>query len=303
MLVAAVRDSARCRRVERTTWLHRAGWIGWAVIRIGAQVSLSAIDVRTLAAVLPALARRWRGLRFEQGVYVSATGQRREGLRIEQGSHPRPGTRYLLMFDPAHSSEPQDEGVGDEPVPAKTLVELLADDIHRIRIRVRRVGGPDVVEAELRRPYRPEGITVDVAGTVPGGWPAGGPFAVEAGIAVDQMPPTQSRGPQLVVEARHGRAQGRADVAIREADAGFWTVDVAIRARGRGVARPMVAILTPFLRRYAQRGLDAFIGRLPEEIDQFNQELREEFGPSPDPEQVADKVLNDLLAGVAEYVA
>lgn len=270
------------------------------MIRVGAQTTLSAIDVRTLAAVLPALAMRWRGLPFEQGVYVPAAGPRREGLRVEQGSHPHPGTRYLVLLASAHVPNPPDEGVGDEPRPVKMLVELLADDIHRLRIRVQRVGGPDVVEAELRRPDRPESITVDVAGTVPGGWPAGGPFTVKAGIALDQMPPVQSSGPQLVAEAKHRRAYGWVDAAIRAAGAGFWTVEVAIRVRGRGVARPIVAVLAPVVRRYAQRGLDAFLDRLPTEVDQFNRELREEFGLSPDPEQIADRVLNDFLASLAE---
>jgi hypothetical protein len=202
--------------------------------------------------------------------------------------------------DSAHAAEPPDGGVGDEPVPSKVRVELLADDIHRLRVRVQRVGAPDVVEAELRYPDQPKNVTVDVAGTVPGGWPAGGPFTVKAGIALDQMPPARSSGPQLVAEARHGRARGWAEVAIREAGAGFWTVEVALRARGRGAARPVLAILTPLVRRYAQRGLDALLDELPEEVDQFNRELREQFGPSPDPEQVADKVFHDFLAGLAE---
>lgn len=203
------------------------------------------------------------------------------------------------MFDSAPAPE-SPEDVRAEPVLTTALVDLLEDDLHRIRIQ--RVGGPDVVQAELRSPHRPERIDIDVTGTVPGGWPTGGPFTAEAGLALDQLPPAHGSAPQLVAQARHRRAQGRAEVAIREADAGSWTVDVTIRARGRGLARPIVALLTPFLRGYAQRGLDAIIGRLPEQVDHLNHGLREEFGPLPDPEQMADKVLKDLLDDVAEHV-
>lgn len=263
------------------------------MIRVGGQATVSAIDVKTFAAVPPALARRWRALRFEQGVYISATGQRREGLRVDQGAHPRPGVRYVVVLDAAETAEPA----------STTLLSLLADDRRRIGIRMQPVGGPDIIEAELHRPDRPERITVSVTGTAAGRWPVGGPFAIEANLDLADLAPAASGPPQLVVKARHRRAIGRVEAAVSAAGTGAWTVDVRISGRGRGWARPVVAFLSPLLQRYAQPWVDALIRQLPADVEKFNRDLREKFGPSVHPEQLADLLLDEFLKAVATRVA
>ena len=304
-----------------------------AMVRIGAQTELSAIDFRPLVAALPALARRWRGLRFEQGVYVHAgDGRRREGLRVERGAHPLVGTSYRLVVRSEQAPELTEEELAElaklnskgvdhqmgvktwhrrrleaakaagqmQVVFTTTLVELLADDKDRIRLRVQDLGARHVEELELHRPDQPERISVDVTGRVEGSWLTRGPFTAHISLALDQLPPAEGSGPQLVAEAIHRRAQGKAEARIRATDGGSWVIAVDVGATGRGLTRPIVALLAPLARRYARPHLDALIAQLPKLADEFNRDLHEEFGPAPDPEQMADKMFDEFLDGVVE---
>ena len=306
-----------------------------AMFQVGAHTELSAIDFRPLVAALPALARRWRGLRFEQGVYVhAADGRRREGLRVERGSHPLVGTSYRLVLRSEQPPEPTEEALAElaklksrgvdrrmavknwhrrrreaakaagqtEVVFTTTLVELLADDRHRIRLRVQDLGSRHVEEFELHRPDQLECISVDVTGRIEGSWLTRGPITAHMSVALDQLPPAEGSGPQLVVQVLHRRAQGRAEATIRAADGGSWIIAVDIRAMGRGLTRPIVALLAPLAQPYARRQLDALIAQAPGLVDEFNRDLHEEFGPAPDPEQMAGKMFDEFLDSVAEQV-
>jgi hypothetical protein len=189
-----------------------------------------------------------------------------------------------------------------ETVFTTTLVELLADDRHHIRLRVQDLGARQVEEIELHRPDRPERITVDVAGRVEGTWLTRGSITAHISVALAQLPPAEGSAPQFVAEVKHRRAQGKAEASIRAADGRSWTIAVDVRARGRGLTRPIVAVLAPLAGRYARHQLDALIAQLPEWVDEFNRVLHEDFGAAPDPEQLADMMLNEFLDDVAEYV-
>jgi hypothetical protein len=307
-----------------------------AMLRVGAQTELRAIDFRPLVAALPALARRWRGLRFDQGVYVDAAdGRRREGLRIEHGAHPLAGTSYRLVLRSEQPPEPTEEARAElvklmerngvdhhaafqswfrrgreaataagqmEAVFTTTLVELLADDRDRIRVRVQDPGARQVEEIELYRPDRPERISVDVTGRVEGGWLTRGPITAHISLALDQLPPAEGSAPQFVAELHHRRAQGKAEARIRAADGRSWSIAVDVGAMGRGLTRPIVAVLAPLARRYARHQLDALIAQLPVWVNEFNRVLHEDFGAAPDPEQMADKLLDEFLDDVVEHV-
>jgi hypothetical protein len=287
-------------------------------------------------AALPALARRWRGLRFEQGVYVhAADGRRREGLRIERGSHPLAGTTYRLVLPSEQPPAPTEEELANfsnlmkrkgidqqsaandwsrrrreaaavaglmEVVFTTTLVELLADDPHRIRLRVQDLGAWHVEEVELRHPDQLERISVDVTGRVEGSWLKSGPITAHVSLAVDQLPPAGGSGPQLVAAVNHRWVHGKAEASIRTADEGSWAMTVDVGATGRGLAWPIVAVLAPLARRYARRELDLLIAYLPRAVEELNRVLHEAFGPAPDPEQLADKLLDAFLNNVAVQV-
>jgi hypothetical protein len=75
---------------------------------------------------------------------------------------------------------------------------------------------------------------------------------------------------------------------------------VDVGATGRGLTRPIVALLAPLARRYARPHLDALMAQLPKLADEFNRDLHEVFGPAPDPEQMADKMFDEFLDDVAE---
>jgi hypothetical protein len=68
-----------------------------------------------------------------------------------------------------------------EVVFTTTLVELLADDPHRIRLRVQDLSTWQVEEVELHHPDRLERISVDVTGRVEG-----------AGSQAGRSPPTSA---------------------------------------------------------------------------------------------------------------
>ncbi|HET8643155.1 MAG TPA: hypothetical protein VFM37_14560 [Pseudonocardiaceae bacterium] len=260
------------------------------MLRLSASTTVSAIDTRPLLAVVPALIRRWRALPFDQGC-VDDRGRRREGLCVEFGAHPRPGTGYRLIM------------TGDEPAGrfTTTLVELLADDPRRFHVRLRLLDGGEVVNVELEHPDRPISVLVDVTAPFAGNWLTRGPLSVRAKLDLAALPPARPRAPQLTVQVSHPRARGSADGLVAATGGGRWKVDVKLRAGGRGVLRPLVAVTVPFIRRIVARELGSALERLARSVEELDRELRASFDPE-DPQRVAEAVLRDLLDGVPEHL-
>lgn len=66
-------------------------------MHLRASRTIRPVDLLTVARVPRALLRQWMQLTFDDGVLVDAAGVRRAGVRVEAGTHPRPGTRYVLV--------------------------------------------------------------------------------------------------------------------------------------------------------------------------------------------------------------
>jgi hypothetical protein len=311
------------------------------MLRMRAQADVNAIDVRPFIAALPVLVRRWRALRFEQGVFIDANGRPREGLRVERGSHPLPGTSYRVVVGVEQTTDPAEHGAIPQPEPmdakgfdqrpaferrsrqpqvsarpggraetlyTTTLIEILGDDRRRLDVRLRDLEGSYAAEVQLHRPDRPERIIVDVRRTIEPidwHWLIGGPIAVHVCFAPDQLPPAGGSTPgtpPLVAEVRHPRGNAAAEMRVQGAGRGSWTIVVDVRARGRGLARPIVAVLAPLVWRYLRPEFELFVAQLPKSVDELKHVAYEEFGGNPGPEQLADELFDGFLSGVVEHV-
>jgi hypothetical protein len=308
------------------------------VFRKTAQTVVDALDLRPYIAALPFLVRRWRALRFEQGVYIDSHGRPREGLLVERGSHPLPGTSYRVVvgveqsMDPAEhdataKTEPMDverfdqrqeferrsrrpqeyaEPAGPaETIYSTTLIDLLGDNPRRFDVRFRDPEGGYAAEVQLHRPDRPERIVVDVSTTIDPiewSWLTGGPIAVHVCFVPDQLPPAGGSTPPLVAEVRNPRGKVEAEMRIQGTAGGSWTIVADIRATGRGLARPIVAVLAPLAWRYFRRDFEFFVAALPKWVQELDAAAHEQNGANPEPEQLADELFDEFLSGVVEHV-
>ena len=259
-------------------------------------MTVAAVDTGRLVALLPALARRWRALRFEQGRYVDDAGRPRDGFQVEHGCHPRPGTRYRLVT----ASTAVEAAGRSEAVLNQMSMELLADGARRIRVRFRVLASGEVVEVELENPARPARLVVEATVPVEGNWLVRGPVSACLELDLAALTPVPTGARQLNVRARHPRARALARVHVEPAGGGQWSVAVQVQAAGRGLARPFVAAVAPFAHRRAAREFDSLLQQLAKSVDELNRELAAQFGRQHDPDQLASDLLADLLDTVPE---
>src|SRR5574341_74024 len=307
------------------------------MFRIRAQAEVNAIDLRPFIAALPVLVRRWRALRFEQGVYIDSHGRPREGLRVERGAHPLAGTSYRVVVGVEQTTDPAEHGAIAQPEPTDaegfaqrpafersrqpqesaapavraetlyttTLIDLLGDNPGRFDVRFRDPEGSYAAEVQLHRPHRPERIIVDVRTTIDPiefEWLTRGPIVVHVCFAPDQLPPAGGSTPPLIAEVRNPRGKAEAEMRVEERGSRSWTIVVDVRARGRGLARPIVAVLAPLARRYVRPEFEFLMAQLPKWVDELNGLTYEEYGANPAPEQLADELFDEFLSGVVEHV-
>jgi hypothetical protein len=278
------------------------------MLRPRGRVHVPDLDARAFVATVPALLARWRRLSFdERGRAVHpATGRPWEGFRVVGGSHPYPGAVYRLVFrrecapEPT-APEPFDGQRPTAPTRRVVLVELLADEYTRTRVRVRDDADGGRAEVEIERPELPGAVdlVVELPGLTDAVWLARGRVVGHVRLTTDRLLTEEAGEPQLVATVTHPRARARVEGGLAAAGDGGWTVTAKIEAEGRGLLRPIVWLLTPFLRGHARRGLDAFLATLPEQVADLDRELAAEFGGSPDPQRLAARILEDLFDVVA----
>jgi hypothetical protein len=277
------------------------------MFRLAGQINVDTVDVRAFVATLPALLTSWRQLRFDEGRgRHPASGQRWEGIQVISGTHPYPGTVYRLVFQRESAPQPTSPEPFEGREPPETthhvvLVELRADEYSRTSFSVREDAGSGWAEVEIERPDLPGAVdlVIELPGPADRIWLARGRVVSQVRITTDRLLPAEGPEPQLVARLTHPRARARVETRLAAAGRGAWTLTMQIEAGGRGLLRPVVWLLTPFLRSHAQRWLDAFLARLPEHVTQLNRELAAEFGGSPDPQLWAAGVLEDLFDALA----
>jgi hypothetical protein len=276
-------------------------------VRLRASVASAAIDVRPFVAALPAVATRWRALRFEDGVVVTDDGTRKEGLAVASGSHPLAGTTYRVALpmtepktvDPVDGETRREQmarawGRGPSPSVSTCLVELAKDDARQVVIRAEDAAGVWVADVDVHHPARPDAADVAVVVHATGGWLTRGPVEVTAHLDVGAL--------RVDVTVRHRHAKGRATLAVDAAVAGEWTSSFDIMGRGRGVLRPVVAVASPFVRGALNRKLASLLRHDGPRVARLNEQIADEFGAPADPEEIAAAVMKELLDAVAEQV-
>lgn len=304
-------------------------------MRLASSTSVEAVDLDTLILALPPFLAGLRALTIDQHGVILPDGDRREGLRLVEGAHPRAGARYELVVDverepdlteadhlelgalaqeasdvaeaqAAWFAERRDrlatEGgmVVDQ---RRSTVHLVTDDRDRSEVEVT-VDGPPVVTTVLAldRPDTPGPLTFTVTTTPAKGCLVGGPVVVEGSVELADGARWRRRPHRLRVEVRHRRAQASLRVDVTDVGAGRWDLRVKVRAVGRGVVRPVVAVASLVGRGVVRRGFAEAMAELPDGFSAAARELRAEVGPDADPDAVAAELLRETLALITETV-
>lgn len=275
------------------------------MLRLRATTTVPKVDMRSILAIVPFLREQWRDVRFEQDVYVDPDGCRREGLQVLHGAHPLPGTTYLVSVPPLVgpvADLPMMTAAGADGA-MSVAVELLAFDDRSLRLRGSQAAADWTVDVELLGVDPVTRVNGELVATLPYRWPLGGRLRAKVVTAVDQVLRADSTDPQVVAELQHPVARGDVQLRIGLAADGLWTVDIAVRCRGRGLARPVLAVLAIPARRAARRRFDAIVGTLPGAVDRLNVEIELAIREDPDPQRAAEELLEALLFAVPETVA
>ena len=239
-------------------------------MRLHASVTFTPIDVRTLRATFPALADLWRATRFEQGAVVTPDGTRKGGVTVVAGTHPQPGTRYRIETQGPHEV-------------ATSFVDVVADDMRAVRLRLEQSDGAVVTTIDVRGPLDPTDVAVDgvIATTAP--WPVGGTTTLHADVVLTD--------PHVQVDVRHPRLQAAADVALDEQSA---SATITLRLGLRGLFRPLGTLGLFFARPFLQRRLDAAMASLASAVDNFNRSVADHGGANALARQVLTDFLNEV---------
>jgi hypothetical protein len=253
-------------------------------VQFRSSATTAPVDLPALVAALPALAARWRALKFESGVLTLDDGTRRPGLTLEAGTHPLPGTRYRVVAPS-----------GDHESVDTWLVDLADDDSTRIRVRIANVDGRRQGQVELRHPLEPERVDATCVVDGAGGWLTQGTLTIDARVDLARLERARASHPQAEIVIRHRHLRGRTEIALEKSSPRRWTTTVLVSLRGAGVLRPAVALASPLLRRTVKKELDGITSALPARVDAFNKEMADRFGDPAPPDRIADGLLQDFL--------
>jgi hypothetical protein len=309
-------------------------------MRLRGSATVTWVDLVSLAAVPPALMRRWIELPFEDGVVVDASGARRQGLRVEAGAHPQVGTRYVVVTgtedlpkataaeaaeltrmrqsssDPDAASRAWLERRRDtaraegrmEMTWTRVSLELLDTSADSVRVRVQdlttsTIGA--VVSCEQARSGQhgvPVDFDVQVDGRIKGHWFVRGAVTGHATAVLDDS--TRSRRPVLRVSAKgeHKRVGAHAEIVVEDAEADRVEVSIDIRVHGRGVVRPVAALAALFGGGAVRRGFASAMDNLPRAVAEFDDEMRTAVGAQATPDDIARRALDEFITTIPETV-
>ena len=180
-------------------------------------------------------------------------------------------------------------------------IELLDHDSSRLRFRVRGIDDGFTTDVALETPGRPSRVTVDTDGVLPGSWLTRGPIHAHGSIEITELPPASSENAQGVATLRHRRVRGTARARV-EAGHHDWSVMVEIAARGRGVARVPLALLSLVAARPFHRAVDNAMKALPQRLSNLSRELAGQLGPTRDFDQAAGNLLREAMRNVVRHV-
>lgn len=301
---------------------------------------MSPVAVDQAIALIPGMIRAWRELRFDDGVYRDHDGTLRKGLRVIEGSHPRPGVRYLVAVEgtaqPTLTAAQRDELKTMRPRPRASReerrvtldqrslrqremletnarqrvikryeVELREDSPERIAIVIVEPATGSTAEVSLDEPGAPRCVSLRTHGTATGSWPTKGKWTADATLDLGQLPPHSAVDPQFRGKFRHRHFRGDGHVGVHPLSR--WLVYFEARVRGRGVLRPAVWLASVMfgsrVRGDLRRRLEEapdFTGELQRRLDELRSPVSADADEAPGADRQADAALAMLLERVVE---
>ena len=236
-------------------------------MRLGLTVTVPEVDVDSISAAVPDLLRRWRALQFDGGQVVGPAGVT-DAIRVVNGVHPRPPVTYDVSLSGA-----------DPSADTHFTVEMTRDSASELAFDLRNADASQRGSVRVTPGSVPRHCNITWV-SAPTQASFGGALTAQADVDLKQ------RTARVELRHRYGRATIDVDV---KSDAGQWRVSCRIAARGRGLSRPVVAVVGLFGRPYFRKQLVAATSGLSKGIEDFNRDLLRECVGVVSSSRIADQ--------------
>lgn len=266
---------------------------------------------------LAALIEQVRSLKVDDGMIVHPVSSRpMRRLRVVSGSHPRPGTVYAaterlvdVNNDPAApmtvgrwSFEPGvqkaarfREGLGSGLRESTWTIELRIDDQRQVEVVSTSARGDRSV-VTIADPRRPSTMTYSSLTSGGSSWWTKGDVTSKFEIDLAALSTaTRSDGAPLTGRAHHRRFIANGYVDVEDTDHGH-RLRIGAVVRGRGLARPVLAVVGGLFGRILRRSMDETLAKWESDGMPLILALRQ----PGDPQQLATTWLADLLEPFAD---
>lgn len=306
------------------------------MVKLRSTRTITRVDTAQFSDLCAAILDRLRSIEFDDGLAIRpADGARLAGLSNPSGSHPRPGSDYVVTtehivlpdstpeqeaaFKAAlesgrrltrqdftdHFEERRRRAVEDgtlETVHNTAHLRLLTDDeaVCSFDVTLEDVQPIDLV-VHVDTPRRPTSVRVESSATptTSSRFLAGDVTIVARAELADI-----GRGrPAITATADHRRGNAKIEITIADAGMTESTVGVNVTARGAGVFRPVAAVAGLIGRRFLQRALDDELDGGGNDESVFDLARFQAFTAdlaARSPRQVADELVTDALNQVVE---
>jgi hypothetical protein len=182
-------------------------------------------------------------------------------------------------------------------------IDLVRDGDNRCELAGREVRAdrrpPTTWTGTIVRPAHVDRVEIGAVQELGGSRSVAGRVEMSAIVHVDRLPDRsgRARGDGALAEAtlRHRRLQITGRAEVEPVDGRTWRVRVRGSGRGRGVVRPVVAIVWLFAGRRARRSLQEILDQLPDVVAQLDRATRR------DTDAVADEVVARLLRDLSRH--
>lgn len=260
------------------------------MVRLNVTASGPAIDVARLAGAVPILIERSRTIGYDSDGTAVIDGERSTSIRLINGVGGQPGATYDLG-----------QALGE---PAEVTVET--DTVEQLGLRIRGTAEQEQLDGRLvlDRPGNPERLRMNGSMTSSEKTPVlgqqvelDGVLQVAALIADTAQvgnpgEPAGNRSTEPHGTVTMLSKAGRVEASCRIHSSGSrWKVTVAARMKPRGLML-FAGPVWPFLRRRVAAAVAKSIGEF---LTDSAKSLAAEFKPGDGPQQVADRVWEELV--------
>ncbi|WP_166355623.1 hypothetical protein [Phytoactinopolyspora limicola] len=254
-------------------------------MRLQTTGNVQRLDLAGVLDLIPALVNEWADLRFdESGAVVHPdTREPQPQLTLREGRHRTPGTRYDLRFPTVR------------PTPDVASVTLRRDDEVQLSLTLTESRDRWTIDADLRHGRPPNldltaradltGLMRD--GEIPGivAWLFRG--IGDVAVHVTPAPLLDGSGEVLNAAGHAGRLRFGATIEVASTST-HWDVKAAFTLSARGLARPILLIARPIIKRKIAQAdarfwaqASAAVTELRKELDEIEEAVANEGGPQP----------------------